>query len=56
MAYDVICKIVGLRPLTAARSRVRIGEVVNAVKPALDEVWAVLYAHPELKPGHNIFL
>jgi len=44
------------RVIAAVRRSVRIGEVGAAWKPALDVVWAFLRAHPELKPGHNVFL
>lgn len=44
------------RLIAAVRRKVRIGEVGAAWKPALDLVWAFLRKHPELKPGHNLFL
>src|SRR6187455_1000736 len=45
------------RQLAAVRRRVRIGAVVTAWKPALDEVWELLRAQPGLRTdGHNIFL
>jgi effector-binding domain-containing protein len=56
MAYDISFKTVAARTLAASRRRVRIGEVVQAFQPALDEVWAFLRANPALKPGHNVFL
>lgn len=56
MAYEVVCKTVGSRTLAAARRQVRIGEIAQAFRPALDEVWSVLRAQPASKPGHNIFL
>ena len=35
---------------------VPLGEIARAWKPALDQVWAVLHAHPEVTHGHNLFL
>ena len=53
----VSVQVVTPRILAAVRRRVAIGEVAGAWRPALDEVWAFLRAHPDLRDGgHNIFL
>jgi effector-binding domain-containing protein len=45
------------RTLAAVRRRVTIGAVGAAWKPALDQVWAFLRAHPGLRTdGHNVFV
>ena len=56
MTYTVTLETVSAIPMIASRRSVRIPEIASAWKPALDEVWAFLREHPELKPGHNIFL
>lgn len=51
--------VVDARPrlLAASRRRVRVGEVGGAWKDALDEVWAFLRAHGDIKhTGTNVFL
>jgi DNA gyrase inhibitor GyrI len=54
---DVTIQTVAPRKLAAVRRNVRIGAVGAAWKPALDQVWAFLRAHPGLRTdGHNIFL
>ena len=54
---SVIVETVASRTLAAVRRRVRLGEVGMAWKPALDQVWAFLRAHPGLRTdGHNVFL
>src|SRR5262249_16237318 len=41
----------------AVRRTVTIGQIAAAWRPALDQVWAFLRAHPDLREdGHNIFL
>jgi effector-binding domain-containing protein len=48
---------VSVRKLAAVHRRVKIGEVGSAWRPALDQVWSFLRAHPGLRTdGHNIFL
>src|SRR5262249_54029424 len=37
-------------------ARVPVGGVAKAWGPALDQVWAYLRGHPEIKRGHNLFL
>jgi len=45
------------RLLAAVRREVRIGEVAQAWKPALDRVWLYLRGQPGLHAGgHNVFL
>ena len=45
------------RLLAAVRRTVTVGAVGSAWRPALDEVWAFLRAHPDLRAGgHNVFL
>ena len=56
MAYNVTLETVVAVPIAAARRRVMIPQITSAWKPALDQVWALLRAHPELEPGGNVFL
>jgi effector-binding domain-containing protein len=57
MNVDVSVQLVKPRLLAAVRRQVLIGEVGAAWKPALDQVWAFLRLHPELRSdGHNVFL
>lgn len=45
------------RKLAAVRRKVMIGDIARAFKPALDQVWAFLREHPDLRcDGHNLFL
>jgi len=54
---NVTVETVSARMLAAVRRRVTIGAVGTAWKPALDEVWAFLRAHPGLRTdGHNVFV
>lgn len=54
---SVTVQTVSARKLAAVRRRVQIGSVGTAWKPALDEVWAFLRAHPGLRTdGHNVFV
>jgi len=56
-APDVTLETVAARTIAAVRRRVKLGSVGAAWRPALDEVWAFLRAHPGLRTdGHNIFL
>ena len=53
----VTVQTVPARKLAAVRRRVTIGAVGAAWKPALDQVWAFLRAHPGLRTdGHNVFV
>ena len=57
MNYEIVTKTVSAQPLAAVRRHVRIGEVGNAWKPALDLVWNFLRRHEDLRTdGHNCFL
>src|SRR4051794_1631768 len=54
---SVTVETVPARKLAAVRRRVTIGAVGTAWKPALDQVWAFLRAHPGLRTdGHNVFV
>lgn len=54
---DVTVQTVAARTLAAVRRHVRPNEIAAAWRPALDQVWAVLRAHPELRrDGHNVFV
>ena len=56
-APDVTLETVAARTIAAVRRRVKLGSVGAAWRPALDEVWAFLRAHPGLRTdGHNIFV
>lgn len=51
--------LVELRPrrLAAVRRQVLVGQVGQAFRTALDQVWAFLRRHPGLREdGHNVFL
>ena len=56
MSHSVSIQTVTAQPIVAARRRVFIPEITSAWKPALDQVWAFLREHPELRPGGNLFL
>src|SRR5215470_2112349 len=57
MTTSVAIQTVPTRKLAAVRRQVRIGEVANAWRPALDQVWEFLRKNPGLRTdGHNIFL
>jgi effector-binding domain-containing protein len=57
MATDISLRTVPARRLAAVRRKIRISEIATAWKPALDQVWAFLRQHPDLRTdGHNIFL
>ena len=57
LASSVLTRTVVAVPLCAVRRRVRIADVAQAWKPALDLVWAYLRQHPDLRRGgHNCFL
>jgi effector-binding domain-containing protein len=54
---NVTVETVPSRTLAAVRRRVKLGDVGTVWKPALDQVWAFLRAHPGLRTdGHNVFL
>jgi effector-binding domain-containing protein len=53
----ITVQTVAARTLAAVRRSVMIGSVGKAWRPALDEVWAFLRAHPGLRTdGHNVFV
>ena len=57
MSPQVSTRNVPARKLAAVRRLVRIGEVSQAWRPALDKVWEFLRQNPGLRTdGHNIFL
>ena len=57
MSPQVSIESVPARKLAAVRRRVRIGEISQAWRPALDKVWDFLRQNPGLRAdGHNIFL
>ena len=57
MSELVSVQVVSPRLLAAVSRKVAIGGVGAAWRPALDQVWAFLRAHPGLRTdGHNIFL
>jgi len=57
MSLQVSIESVPSRKLAAVRRRVRIGEISQAWRPALDKVWDFLRQNAGLRAdGHNIFL
>ena len=57
MSPQVSIESVPARKLAAVRRRVRVGEISQAWRPALDKVWEFLRQNPGLRTdGHNIFL
>jgi effector-binding domain-containing protein len=54
--YDVVVESASAELIAAVRTKVAIGGIAHAWKPALDQVWAFLRKHPELPRGHNLFL
>ena len=55
--YDIVLADVAARPIAAVHSRVPVGQVAAAWRPALDKVWAFLRAHDGLRTdGYNIFV
>ena len=56
MAYDVVVEAAEADLIAAVPAKVRIGEVSQAWKPALDQVWAFLKVNRAVHPGHNLFL
>lgn len=57
MKYVVTTRQVGAELIAAVRVRTPIAGIASAWKPALDQVWAFLGEHPELRAGgHNLFL
>jgi effector-binding domain-containing protein len=57
VSVTVSVETVPARLLAAVRRQVRIAEIANTWKPALDQVWAFLREHPGVRSdGHNVFL
>jgi len=57
MSVEVSIQTVSPRLLAAVRRQVRIGQIGNVWRPALDQVWEFLRRNPGLREeGHNIFL
>ena len=57
MTRQIMIATVLPRTLAAVRRHVKMGDVPNVFKPALDKVWAYLGQHPGLRTdGHNIML
>jgi hypothetical protein len=57
MATDVSVPFVSARILAAVRWSIRLDQIADSWRPALDLVWAFLQQHPGLRTdGHNIFL
>jgi hypothetical protein len=63
MSVVVTLQTVTPRRLAAVRRRINVSGIASAWRPALDQVWAFLRAHPELREGgddafhgHNVFL
>jgi effector-binding domain-containing protein len=54
--YTVVARTVEAQHLAAVRARCAPGEVSRAFKASLDQVWAFLRQHDELRRGHNVFL
>ncbi|MDL9978232.1 GyrI-like domain-containing protein [Microbacterium candidum] len=57
MPAEVEVLTVSSRILAAVRRELPASEIGSAWKPALDQVWAFLRAHPDLwDGGHNVFI
>ena len=57
MTHVVTIEHIAPRLLAAVRCTAAPREVPSVFKPALDQVWAFLRAHPGLRSdGHNVFL
>ncbi|MDB5531803.1 MAG: hypothetical protein JWO28_118 [Hyphomicrobiales bacterium] len=56
MKYDVVVESVQSELVAAVQTKVPIGGISAAWKPALDQVWVFLKASAKLQPGHNLFL
>ena len=54
--YEVTTRVAVSRPFAAVRARCLIPDIPRSFKAPLDQVWAFLRAHAELRPGHNLFL
>jgi effector-binding domain-containing protein len=56
MSYEVTIETVRPQFVAAVRARAVIGDIAQAWKPALDQVWAFLRSSAGVIPGHNLFL
>jgi len=56
MSYEVTIETVRPQFIAAVRARAAIGDIAQAWKPALDQVWAFLRSSAGVRPGHNLFL
>jgi hypothetical protein len=57
VGVDVSVESVSRRLLAAVHRKVPFGQVAPFARPALDQVWTFLRAHPGLRTdGHNVFL
>jgi effector-binding domain-containing protein len=54
--YEVVVEAAQAELVAAVRAKVLIGDIAQAWKPALDQVWAFLKTNGELRPRHNLFL
>ena len=56
MKYKVEVETAEPELIAAVQANVRIGEIAQAWKPALDQVWRFLVKDGRLRPRHNLFL
>jgi hypothetical protein len=56
MKYNIVVEHAQAELVAAVRTKVPIGGIARAWKPALDQVWAYLKENRGLRPGHNLFL
>ena len=57
LSHEIAIEHVEARQLAAVHRRLYPSEIASAWRPALDQVWAYLRAHPGLRDrGHNIFV
>jgi effector-binding domain-containing protein len=54
--YEVTIEKAEAELVAAVRAKVAVGNIAQAWKPALDQVWDFLRVNGELRPGHNFFL
>ncbi len=56
MHYEVSVETAPSVLIAAVSATVHRSEIARAWKPALDQVWAFMRSHPDIKPGRNLFL
>ncbi len=56
MNYEVVVEPAQAELIAAVRATVPAAGIARAWRPALDQVWALLKATPDLRPGLNFFL